>query len=155
MVLDAKHGLLGDGRIRLDGKRSRVRRDTGGWYVVEDASSWGDARVLYRDTQDLAAIQWAGAILRIPFHEGEATFEWDDRPYHIGTMIEGEIHIRQEDRSVVRGHVTVAGLRLEDVATEFLPIIRPLAWALVLRSESVARMARFTGPSADVAVPPG
>lgn len=115
-----------------------MRKDTGGWYVVEDASSWGDARVLFRAAQDLGVIQWRSTILKIPFHAGEGTFTWEERSYRIGTMITGEIRIHEGDREVVRGHVTVAGLRLESVATELLPIIRPLAWALLLRSETLS-----------------
>lgn len=142
VALEARHGLLGDGRIRLDGKRSRVRQDTGGWFVVEDVPPWESARVLYREVQDLAIIQWPGAILRVVFHAGEGEFVWEERRYHIGSMIEGEIRIQQEARTVAEGHGTVAGLHLESVATELLPIIRPLAWALVLRGESIARQNR-------------
>ncbi len=145
MVVDVKHGLLGDGRTRADGVRMRVVRDTGGWYVVRDASSWGDARVLYRDSQDLAVLRWAGAILRIPFHAGQGAFRWEDRTYRIDSMIEGEIRIREGDRLAVRGHVTVTGVHLDSVATELLPIIRPLAWALALRSEAVAKMGLVKG----------
>ncbi len=137
MAVDAKHGLLRDGWIRVEGTRTRVMRDTGGWYVVKDPSPWGDARVLFREAQDLAAIQWRGTILRIPFRKGEGTFRWEERDYRIGTMIEGQLRIEQEGRVVAQGHVTVAGLHLDSVATELLPILRPLAWALVLRSETL------------------
>ncbi len=155
MVVDVKHGLLDDGRIRIDRLRGRVLHDTGGWYVVKDSSSWGDARVLYSDYQDLAVIQWATSILRIPFKEGKGTFVWEERTYRIGSMIEGEIRIDQEGRPVVRGHTTVSGLHLDSVATELLPIIRPLAWALVLRTEAVAGIGRGPAvPTADAAVPP-
>ncbi len=143
VALVARHGLLKDGRIRIEGVRTRVERDRGGWYVVRDLPPLGDARVLFRDIQDLAVIQWPGTILRVPFHSGEAEFVWEERRYVIGTMIEGEIRIRQDDRVVVRGHATVSGLRLDEVASELLPIIRPLAWALVLRSEFLARNDRF------------
>lgn len=137
----------------MDGSRSRVVKDSGGWYVVEDTSWWGNARVLYREFQDLAVIQWAGAVLRIPFHAGEGVFTWEERTYRIGSMVEGELRIRQDERLVAQGHVTVAGLHLDSVATELLPLIRPLAWALVLRSEAVARMGRVPGPPADPGAP--
>ncbi len=145
MALDARHGLLGDGSIRGDGRRTRVRRDTGGWYIVRDASSWGDARVLFRDLQDLAVIQWAGAVLRVAFHAGEAEFSWEDRTYRIGTMIRGEIRIQQDGRLVATGRVTVSGVHLDTVATELLSIIRPIAWALLLRSEALSRLNRVPG----------
>lgn len=130
-----------------------MSRDTGGWYVVHDVSSWGDARVLYRDVQDLAVIQWAGAVLRVPFHAGVGEFIWEDRTYRIGTMIRGEIRIRQDERIVGNGHVTVAGLHLASVATELVPIIRPLAWALVLRSEALARDGRVGPVGGDPGAP--
>ncbi len=155
MVVDAKHGLLGDGRIRVDGRRSRVTKDSGGWYVVADPSSWGEARVLYNDYADLAVLRWSTTILRVHFKAGEGAFSWEERSYHIGTMIEGEVRIDQEGRSVVRGHATVSGIHLDTVATELLPIIRPLTWALVLRSEAVAFVGRGVGvPTADAAIPP-
>ncbi len=137
VVVDAKHGLLRDGWIRVEGRRTRVQREAGGWYVVKDIVPWGDARVLFRAAQDLAVIQWSDVVLRVAFHAGEGAFTWEGRGYHIGTMIEGEIRIDQEGRRVVRGHVTVAGLHLDSVAMELLSIIRPLAWALVLRSETL------------------
>ena len=139
MAVEARHGLFGDGRIRVDGKRTRVRRDTGGWYIVDDLSAWGSARVLYRGPWDLAVIQWTVATLRIPWRAGEASFVWEEREYHIANMDFGEIRVEQEGRSAARGHVTVAGLVLETVATELLPITRPLGWVLVLRSESLAK----------------
>lgn len=155
VVVDIRHGLLGDGRIRVDDQRTKVDRDSGGWYVVRDSSPLGDSRVLFRDVQDLALIQWSATILRVAFHAGEGQFTWEDRVYRIGTMIEGEIRIRQEGRLVARGRVTTAGLHLETVATELIPIIRPLGWALVLRSEALAAVGRGASvPSADAAVPP-
>lgn len=141
MVVDAKHGLLRDGWIRVDGERARVIRDTGGWYVVKDRSPWGDARVLFRGAQDMAAIQWSTTILRIAFRAGEGRFRWEEREYDIAAMSEGEIRISQEGRPVARGHVTAAGLHLDSVATEILPILRPLVWVLVLRSETLRVMA--------------
>ncbi len=148
VALEVRHGLLGDGRIRMDRVRTRVLRDTGGWYIVRDESGWGDARVLYRDVQDLAVIQWSGVVLRVPFHGGVAEFVWDGRTYQIGSMIGGAIHIRQEGRLVAEGYVTVAGLRLGSVASELLPIIRPLAWGLTLRSEAIARQDDFSSSGA-------
>ncbi len=141
--VEVRHRIWRDGRIRVDGVRSKVLRDTGGWYVVEGPHAGETARVLYRDLQDLVVICWAEATLRVPFHAGEGRFELEGRPYHIANMIEGEIRIDQEGRSVARGHVTAAGVHLESVSVELLPIIRPLAWALALRSEIVGRENRF------------
>ncbi len=134
-----KHGLRGDGRIRVDGVRARVLTDAGGWYAVADPAGHGDARVLFRRFQDILVIEQGGTFLRIAFHRGESTFEWDGRPYHIGSMIRGEIRIDQETRRVARGVVTVTGLRLDEVSSELLPILRALAWGLAVRSEFVGR----------------
>jgi len=137
VTVDVKHRIWLDGRIRMDGARTKVLRDTGGWYVVQGPHGGETARVLYRDLQDLAVISWPEKVLRIPFHADEGRFEWEGRPYHISSMTQGEIRIDQEGRSVVRGHLSAAGMHLETVSAELLPIIRPLAWALAIRSESV------------------
>jgi hypothetical protein len=135
--VDVKHRIWLDGRIRVDGARTKVLRDTGGWYVVQGPHVGETARVLYREMQDLAVICWPETVLRIPFRAGEGHFEWEGRPYHISSMIQGDILVDQEGRSVVRGHATAAGMHLETVAAELVPIIRPLAWALAIRSEFV------------------
>jgi hypothetical protein len=146
VAVEVRHGLLGDGRIRVEGVRAKVLRDTGGWYVVEGVHAGEGARVLYRDMQDLIVICWPSVTLRIPFHAGEGAFDWEGRPYHIASMIEGEIRVDQQGRPVVRGHVTPSGIHLDTVGTELLPIIRPVAWGLALRSEHVGRDNRYEPP---------
>ena len=151
VVVDVRHRVWGDGRIRVDGTRSKVLRDTGGWYEVEGLHPGEAARVLYRDLQDLLLICRSTSTLRVAFRAGEGLFEWEGRAYHISSMIEGEVRIDQEGRSVVRGRATVSGLHLEHVAAELAPIVRPLAWGLTLRSEHMGRDRRFdpqvaTGP---------
>lgn len=143
VTVEVKHRLWGDGRIRVEGVRTKVRRDTGGWYVVEGVHPGEAARVLYREMQDLVVISWPGTNLRIPFHQGEGRFEWEERPYRVASMIEGVLRIDQEGRRVADGHVTVSGIHLQTVAPELLPLIRPLAWGLTLRSERVGRDSRF------------
>ncbi len=141
--VDVKHRIWGDGRIRADGVRTKVLRDTGGWYVIEGIHAGETARVLYREMQDLLVICWPETTLRVAFHGGEGRFEWDGRAYHVASMIEGHVRIDHEGRPVARGHVTVAGVHLDSVAAELLPVIRPLAWGLALRSERVGRDSRF------------
>ena len=141
--VDVRHRVWGDGRIRVDGVRTKVRRDTGGWYAVEGIHPGDGARVIYREMQDLILISWPEANLRVAFHGGEGRFEWEGRPYHVASMIEGALRIDQEGRRVAEGHVTVAGVHLETVATELLRLIRPLAWGLALRSERIGRDSRF------------
>ncbi len=130
----------------MDGVRTKVLRDTGGWYVVEGIHPGETARVLYREMQDLLLICWPESTLRVAFHGGEGRFEWDGRTYRIASMIEGLLRVDQEGRRVAEGHVTVAGARLETVASELLPVIRPLAWGLALRSERIGRDSRWVEP---------
>lgn len=153
VAVDVKHRIWGDGRIRVDEVRTKVLRDAGGWYLVEGIHSGEGARVLYRDMQDLILVSWPNVYLRIAFRKGEGQFRWEDRPYHIASMIDGDIRIDQGGRVVVRGHVTVAGIHLETVAVELLPIVRPLAWGLALRSERVGRDSRFEPPTAVATAP--
>ena len=46
----------------------------------------------------------------------------------------GEISIKEGDRPVVRGHGTVSGVRLLEVAPEIEALERELAYGLALRS---------------------
>lgn len=146
VTVEVKHRVWGDGRIRVDGVRTKVLRDTGGWYVVEGAEAGESTRVLYRDRQDLVVLRGAETTLRVPFSAGEGAFEWGGRHYHIANMVRGEVRIDQEGRQVVRGRVTDTGLHLESVAAEMGALIRSLAWGLTLRSESLARAARIAPP---------
>ncbi len=143
MPVEVRHRVWGDGRIRVDGIRTKVLRDTGGWYSVEGVHPGEGGRVLYREVQDLLLIDRADGILRVPFHQGEGRFEWQGRSYHISSMIDGLVRIDQEDRTVAKGHVTVVGVHLDSVAAELLVLIRPLVWGLALRSEKVGRDSRF------------
>ncbi|HYM40523.1 MAG TPA: hypothetical protein VEY12_10375 [Thermoplasmata archaeon] len=146
MALVVKRRIRGDGRIWLDRVKTKVLRATGGWYAVDGASPSEDARVLFRPAQDLLVIEQYGRFLRVPFHAGEATFTWEDRTFHIGSMARGALRIDREGRVVAHGVVTAAGVRFSDVACELLPLIRPLAWALALRGEVIARDARRMPP---------
>lgn len=123
----------------MDYAKTKVLRDTGGWYAVLSPSGSEDARVLFRPVQDMIVIERSGQFLRVPFKDGEATFTWQDRPYHIASMVFGDIRIDQEARPVAQGSITTSGMRLERFEPELLPIIRALAWGLGLRSEELAR----------------
>ena len=140
-----KHRLRGDGRIWIDYTKTKVLRDTGGWYAVQSPSSLEDARVLYRPAQDLVVIEQSEEFLRVPFKDGEGTFTWEGRTYRIGSMALGEVRIHEGSRPVAQGWATTSGLRLEIVEPELLGLVRALAWGLALRSEDLARDARRLG----------
>lgn len=137
--VDVHHRIRGDGRIRVDGAKTKVLRDTGGWYLVYGPYEWENARVLFHRFQDMALIEQYGRFLRVEFHAGEGTFEWQSRTYHIGTMVDGLLRIDREGHLMAYGRVTISGVRFEEVAMELTSIIRPLAWALTLRSEWIRR----------------
>ncbi len=143
MAVLTKHHPLGGGWTSVDGIRSKVLRKKGGRFLVQSPHDLETARVRFHAFQDLALVEQAGISLRLAFRKGEATFVWEERTYHIGTMIDGDIAIDESGRSVVRGNVTTSGVRLRTVATELLPLIRALAWVLTLRSESVGRDSRY------------
>ncbi len=137
-----KHRLLGDGRIWVDGVRTRVLRGSGGWYQVLSPSRDEAARVLFRPVQDLVLIEQSGEFLRVEFQEGEATFGWKGRAYRVGSMALGKIRIDEGTRDVAQGVVTPSGIRLTLFREDILPVLRPLAWGLTLRSEELVRDAR-------------
>lgn len=87
-------------------------------------------------------IEQGGEFLRIAFKDGEASFRWRDRVYRIGSMALGKVRIDEGTRDVARGVVTASGLQLTLYRTDVLPLLRPLAWGLTLRSEELARDAR-------------
>lgn len=144
MAVIVKHRFRGDGRIWLDGTKTKVLKDAGGWRLVESPNPGENARVLFRAAQDLVLIERRDGIVRVSFHKGEGSFDWDGRSYRIAAMDQGEIRIEQEGRAVARGRSTLSGARLDSVATELLPIIRPLTWALALRTEELAALNRYT-----------
>ncbi len=142
MEVRVKHRVVGDGRIWVDRVRTKVLRDTGGWYQVLSPSRDEDARVLFRPVQDLLIIEQRGEFLRIPFKDGEATFRWRDRSYRIGSMALGKVRIDEGTRDVAQGVVMTSGLHLALYRTDVLPLLRALAWGLTLRSEELARDSR-------------
>jgi hypothetical protein len=142
-----KHRILGDGRIWIDRVRTKVLRDTGGWYQVQSPSRSEDARVLFRPAQDMIVIEQSGEFLKIAFKQGEAAFRWHDRLYRTSNMALGKIRIDEGTRDIAQGVVTTSGIRLTLFRSDFLPIVRALAWGLTLRSEELARDA-FRGGGA-------
>lgn len=141
MEVRVKHRILGDGRIWVDRVRTKVLRDTGGWYVVLSPSRTEDARVLFRPLQDRIVIEQSEDVVKIAFKQGEATFRWRDREYRIGNMVLGRIRIDEGTRDVAQGVVTTSGIRLTLFRSDFLPIVRAVSWGLTLRSEAIARLA--------------
>ncbi len=139
MRVTVKHRLRGDGRIWVDYVETKVRRDPDGGYGVDAPDVWDRARVDYDIAADWIRIERDEETIDVPFHDGEADFTWRESPYHIASMVFGEIHVAQGGRPVVRGFVTVSGVHLDPVEPELLPVIRPLAWGLTLRSERLAR----------------
>lgn len=146
MEVRVKHRVWGDGRIWVDRIRTKVLRDSGGWYAVLSPTRQEDARVLYRPVQDMVVIEQSDGFLRVRFKDGVAAFDWGDRVYRIATMVLGKIRIDEGTRDVAQGVVTTGGIRFEMFRSELLPIVRALAWGLTLRSEELSRDAsRGTG----------
>lgn len=146
MEAQVQRRLRGDGRIWVDRVKTKVLRDTGGWYAVLSPSGLEDARVLYRRLQDMLVVEQSGRFLKIAFKDGEGAFSWKERVYRIGSMVLGEIRIDEGSRSVARGVVTRAGIRLSEFEPELVPIVRALSWGLTLRSEEISRDASFRPP---------
>ena len=130
--------------ISVDEVESKVRKDPDGGYAVDAPDVWDRAWVDYDLVHDGISIELDEATSEVAFHEGEARFSWKERPYHIASMVFGEIHIDQDGRPVATGFVTVTGVHLDPVEPELLPLIRPLAWGLALRSEAMARQDDFS-----------
>ena len=139
MRVTVKHGLLDGGRIRVDYVETEVRREDAGVYAVDAPDVWDRARMHYDHFEDHFRIELEHETVELSFHHGEADFTWKDRPYHIASLVGGEVRIDQEGRPVATGVVTVSGLHLETVEPELLPLIRPLAWGLALYSEEIRR----------------
>ncbi len=144
MEVVVKHRIRGDGRIWVDRAESAVRKAEDGGYAVDAPDAWDRAWARYDSIGDRILIDLDEESVEVRFHEGQAHFTWKERPYHIASMISGVVHIDQSGRPVVDGQVTVSGVHLKTVEPELLPLIRPLAWGLALRSEAIARQDDFS-----------
>lgn len=140
MVVVAKIGISGKkGKVRTPEGIYGVSRTTDDWYTVEGPAGQDPGRVRYNDDRNLLEIERPGFRLSIHFRPEleHTTFELNGHVYEIGTMDFGSISIKDRDLLVVRGHGTVSGVRLLDVAPDFEPLERELAFGLALRSAAL------------------
>jgi hypothetical protein len=135
VVVVAKIGLRGKGRIRTQEGIYDVRRAEDGWFEVAGPSSEGTGRVRYRDERDLLEIEGHGATLSIHFRPEleHTTFEFRGHSYEVATTDFGNVSIHEGSQPVVRGHGTISGVRLLQVAPDLAPVERELAFGFALR----------------------
>src|SRR5207249_10249545 len=117
----------------------RARRDRNGSYVIPALGDQGHANVQYLFMRERLELKKARSEVEITFGRNLATFEFDARTYQIGSMSKGDNIVRERDRIVIEGRVTVSGVRLQKVSTDLEPIQRELAFGLALRSEDLSR----------------
>jgi len=139
VVVTVKRGVLRAGRVVVDHVSFRVRRDADGSYLVPESASHEPGRVRYLTLRDHLFLETLLNKIEIMFHPKETSFGFDERTYRIEPITDGKILIRERDRTVVEGHVTPSGVRLETVAPELEPIQNGLAFGLALRSEDLDR----------------
>ncbi len=137
VVVVAKIGLLGEkGRVRTPAGIFGVHSGDDNWHTVEGPVTEGAGRVRYDDERSLLEIQRPGISLSIHFRPEleHTTFELNGHLYEIGTMDFGDITIKEGNLRVVRGHGTISGVRILEVAPELESVERELAFGLALRS---------------------
>lgn len=135
MNVTVKHRWLRPSAVFADGTRYRVRREGQGAFRIAGPGPEDGGRVLFYPWRDYASIERRDGLVEIQFKDERTEFDWDRHTYRLGDMLDGDIHIREEERLVVDGRVTVSGVRLRTLAPDLDPIIRELAFALALRSE--------------------
>ncbi len=137
MVVVAKVGILEEhGRVRTEEGTFAVRPEDEGWFTVAGKTPEDAGRVRYDAPRELLEIERSGITVSIQFRpEMEKTiFNLDSHVYEVATMDFGNIDIHEGNRPVVKGHVTVSGVRLLSVESDLQPIERELAFGLALRS---------------------
>jgi hypothetical protein len=137
VVVVAKIGISEKkGKIRTPEGIYEVSRAEDGWYTVAGPVTRQPGRVRYNDDRNLLEIQRPEVSVSIHFRPEleHTTFELNGHVYEVGTMDFGDISIKEGSRSVVRGHGTVSGVRLLEVAPEIEALERELAFGLALRS---------------------
>lgn len=137
MVVVAKVAILEEhGKVRTDEGTFAVRAADEGWFTVAGKTPEDSGRVRYDPARALLEIDRPGVQVSIQFRpELEKTiFSLEGHLYEVATMDFGDIFIHEGNRSVVRGHVTVGGVRLLSVESDLKPIERELAFGLALRS---------------------
>ena len=140
MVVVAKIGFLGEkGKVRTPAGIFGVHPGDDNWYTVEGPVTEGAGRVRYDDERNLLEIQRPGISLSIHFRPEleHTTFELNGHLYEIGTMDFGDITIKEGNLRVVRGHGTISGVRILEVAPELESVERELAFGLALRSAAL------------------
>lgn len=136
MTVVAKIGLLEHhGKIRTEAGVFQVDRLEEGWYTVGAPGAEGPGRVRYDADRQIIEIERPGLSVSIDFdpEPSKTTFEFQGHAYVVGSMDFGEVSIREGSRPVVRGHVTISGVRLASVESDLRPIERELAFGLALR----------------------
>ena len=124
MVVVARIGISEKkGKVRTPEGIYDVRRVEDGWYTVAGPVVQQPGRVRYNDDRNLLEIERPGLSVSIHFRPEleHTTFELTGHTYEVGTMDFGEISIKEGDRPVVRGHGTVSGVRLLEVALRSRP----------------------------------
>lgn len=127
------------GKVRTDAGVFPVERGDAGWFTVAGPAAEGSGRVRYEPNQGILEIERPGLRAVIDFQperEG-TTFTFGGHTYQAGAMNFGTIWIKEAERNVVQGHVTLNGVRLTLVAPEIQPIERELAFGLALRGEAL------------------
>ena len=135
MVVVAKIGILGKGKVRTQTGTFEANPGDDNWYTVAGTTSGESGRVRYRDERNLLEIGRPGFDVSIHFRPEleRTTFELNGRTYDVGTTDFGEISIKEGARVVVRGHGTISGVRLLAVAPDLAPLERELAFGFALR----------------------
>lgn len=127
------------GKVRTDGGVFDVEHAGEGWFAVSGPAAEGAGRVRYEPNQGILEIERPGIRLVVDFQpEMQGTrFTFGGHTYQAGSMDFGTIWIKDGERNVVQGHVTLSGVRLTLVAPEMQPIERELAFGLALRGEAL------------------
>ncbi len=140
MAVIAKMSLLEHrGKVRTEAGVFEVDRGDDGWYTVGGPAADGPGRVRYEDGPQIIRIERPGVSLTIDFdpEPAKTTFQFRGHVYEVGSMDFGNISIREGSRAVVRGHVTISGVRLVSVDADLLPIERELAFGFALRGAAL------------------
>lgn len=140
MAVIAKIGLFEHrGKVRTEAGVFEVVRTEDDWYSVGGPAAEGSGHVRYDEDRQIIHIERPGVTLTIDFDpEPKRTiFQFQGHVYEVGSMDWGEISIKEGSRPVVRGHVTISGVRLVLVAPELLSVERELAFGLALRGAAL------------------
>ncbi len=135
MVVLAKIGIRGRGKVRTQEGTYDVSRADDGWFAVAGPAAEGSGRVRYHDERNILEIERSGLALSIHFRPEleHTTFELNGHMYEVATTDFGNISIKEGDRAVVRGHGTVTGVRLLAIAPDLVSVERELAFGFALR----------------------